>query len=88
MRVTWKLRKDDSQASLEADVVLVATGRRPYIEGLGLADVGVALTERGQVKVDAPLEDQRPRHLRHRRRASPARCSPTRPRTRGWRWPR
>ena len=51
--VTWKLRKDDSEASLDADVVLVATGRRPYVEGLGLDAVGVEMTERGQVKVDA-----------------------------------
>ena len=36
IRVTYKLRKDDSEASLDADVVLVATGRRPYVEGLGL----------------------------------------------------
>ncbi|HRO11440.1 dihydrolipoyl dehydrogenase [Amaricoccus sp.] len=53
IRVTWKLRKDDSEAALDADIVLVATGRRPYVEGLGLDAVGVALTERGQVKVDS-----------------------------------
>jgi len=52
VHVTYKLRKDDSEASLDADVVLVATGRRPYAEGLGLDAAGVALTERGQVKVD------------------------------------
>ena len=52
VHVTYKLRKDDSEASLDADVVLVATGRRPYVEGLGLDAVGVELTERGQVKVD------------------------------------
>jgi dihydrolipoamide dehydrogenase len=38
---------------LDADVVLVATGRRPSTDGLGLADLGVALTDRGQVEVDA-----------------------------------
>src|SRR6202012_1425308 len=37
--------------ALEADVVLVAIGRRPYTEGLGLEAVGVA-TERGQVVID------------------------------------
>jgi dihydrolipoamide dehydrogenase len=37
--------------TLEADVVLVAIGRRPYTEGLGLEAVGVA-TERGQVVID------------------------------------
>ena len=38
--------------TLEADVVLVSVGRRPYIQGLGLEAVGVK-TERGQVVVDA-----------------------------------
>lgn len=50
--VDYKLRKDDSGGSVEADVVLVATGRRPYVSGLGLDAVGVALTDRGQVKTD------------------------------------
>jgi dihydrolipoamide dehydrogenase len=48
----YKLRKDDSAGTVEADVVLVATGRRPYTEGLGLEALGVA-TERGQVRTDA-----------------------------------
>ena len=38
--------------TLEADVVLVATGRRPYTDGLGLEAAGVA-TERGRVTIDA-----------------------------------
>lgn len=38
--------------TLAADIVLVAIGRRPYTEGLGLAEVGVALDERGRVKTD------------------------------------
>jgi dihydrolipoamide dehydrogenase len=38
--------------TIDADVVLVAVGRRPYTEGLGLEAVGVK-TERGQVVVDA-----------------------------------
>jgi dihydrolipoyl dehydrogenase len=37
---------------LDADVVLVAVGRRPFTEGLGLEALGVK-TERGQVIVDA-----------------------------------
>ena len=36
---------------LEADVVLVAIGRRPYTRGLGLEALGVAM-ERGQVVID------------------------------------
>jgi len=34
------------------DVLLVAVGRRPYTEGLGAAEVGVKLDERGRVMVD------------------------------------
>jgi dihydrolipoamide dehydrogenase len=52
-KVAWKLRKDDSPGELEADVVLVATGRRPYTRGLGLEAAGVELTERGQIRTDA-----------------------------------
>ncbi len=36
-KVHYKLRKDDSEAVLDADVVLVATGRRPYVDGLQIA---------------------------------------------------
>jgi dihydrolipoamide dehydrogenase len=39
--------------TLRADVVLLAIGRRPYVEGLGLEAAGVALDERGRVKTDA-----------------------------------
>jgi len=37
--------------TLESDYVLVAIGRRPYTEGLGLEQLGVAM-ERGRVKVN------------------------------------
>lgn len=52
-KVTYKLRKNDVEETLDADVVLVATGRKPYTEGLGLEALGVAMTDRGQVKTDA-----------------------------------
>ena len=38
--------------TLDADVVLVATGRRPHTEGLGLEALGAAM-ERGRVVIDA-----------------------------------
>ncbi|MFZ5737859.1 MAG: dihydrolipoyl dehydrogenase [Pseudomonadota bacterium] len=38
--------------TLEADIVLVAIGRVPYTEGLGLKEAGVALDERGRVVID------------------------------------
>ena len=50
-KVTYKLRKDDSEHVIDADAVLVATGRKPYVDGLGLDALGVEMTQRGQVKV-------------------------------------
>jgi dihydrolipoamide dehydrogenase len=44
---------------VEADAVLVATGRRPATDGLGLEDAGVR-TERGAVLVDGRLETSVP----------------------------
>ena len=52
-KVHYKLRKDDSEHVLDADAVLLATGRKPYTDGLGLADLGVEMSERGQIKTDA-----------------------------------
>ena len=51
-KVNYKLRKDDSDNQIEADIVLVATGRKPYTDGLGLDALGVAMTDRGQIKTD------------------------------------
>lgn len=50
--ISYKLKKDDSDHQVVADVVLVATGRKPYTEGLGLDALGVELSERGQIKTD------------------------------------
>ena len=50
--VTYKLRKDDSEATLDADTVLLATGRKPYTAGLGLEALGVEMLPRGMVKID------------------------------------
>ena len=49
-KVTYKLRKDDSEHIIDADTVLVATGRRPFTNGLGLDALGVEMSERGQIK--------------------------------------
>ena len=50
--VSYKLRKDDTEASLTADAVLLATGRVPYTQGLGLDTLGVEMHPRGQIKTD------------------------------------
>lgn len=50
-QVTFEPVKGGDAVTLDADVVLVATGRAPYIDGLGLDSVGIE-TERGKVKTD------------------------------------
>ncbi len=52
-KVTYKLRKDDSEHVIDADTVLLATGRKPYTDGLGLEALGVEMSERGQINTDA-----------------------------------
>jgi dihydrolipoamide dehydrogenase len=42
-----------AQETLETDVMLVSIGRRPYTEGLGLKEIGVALDPRGRVVTDS-----------------------------------
>ncbi|WP_439576927.1 dihydrolipoyl dehydrogenase [Elioraea sp.] len=48
--LTVEPAKGGKAEQIAADVVLVAIGRRAYTEGLGLAEVGVQLDERGRVK--------------------------------------
>jgi dihydrolipoamide dehydrogenase len=38
---------------IDTDIALVAVGRKPFTEGLGLDIVGVALDERGRIRTDA-----------------------------------
>jgi dihydrolipoamide dehydrogenase len=52
LKATVEPAKGGTAESIEADVVLVAVGRVPYTEGLGLKDVGVKLDERGRIVVD------------------------------------
>jgi len=52
LSVKYTLRTDESEHEAEADVVLVAVGRRAFTEGLGLEAAGIAM-ERGKVVTDA-----------------------------------
>jgi dihydrolipoamide dehydrogenase len=51
---------DNSKGKISADVVLVSTGRKPFSEGLGLEDVGVAKDQRGFVQVDGHFQTSVP----------------------------
>ncbi len=58
--VTFEPVKGGAAETMEADVVLVATGRRPYADGLGLKEAGVEMDERGRVKTDGHLRTNVP----------------------------
>ena len=51
--VTYVKRKKETEHQVEADVVLVATGRKPFLDGLGLEALGIMLTDGGQIKTDS-----------------------------------
>jgi dihydrolipoamide dehydrogenase len=48
--------RDGKILEFPADKVLVAVGRRPYADGLDLAQAGIELTEKKRIKVDAHLK--------------------------------
>ncbi|MCF6355314.1 MAG: dihydrolipoyl dehydrogenase [Candidatus Polarisedimenticolaceae bacterium] len=52
VRLTLESVETGAVETLQADIVLVAVGRRPYTSGLGLQQIGVALDERGFIDVD------------------------------------
>ena len=61
LKVTVEPAQDSSSSeTLEADIVLVAIGRRPYTEGLGLEAAGIALDERRRVKIDEHFQTSVP----------------------------
>ncbi|MDH4439586.1 MAG: dihydrolipoyl dehydrogenase [Rhizobium sp.] len=51
-KVTFEPVKGGEAQTLDADVVLVATGRKPFTAGLGLEGAGIALDNRGRVEID------------------------------------
>ena len=51
-KVTFEPVKGGEAQVLEADVVLIATGRKAFTDNLGLADAGVVLDNRGRVEIN------------------------------------
>ena len=45
--------KDGKTEDLEADVLLVCVGRRPYTNNLGLQELGIELDNRGRIPVNS-----------------------------------
>jgi dihydrolipoamide dehydrogenase len=53
--VTFEPVKGGAAETIEADAVLISTGRRAYSDSLGLKEAGVEVDERGRVKTDGHL---------------------------------
>lgn len=51
---------DGKKSSIQGDVVLVSTGRKPYTDGLGLDNVGVKLDDRGRVQTNTHYQTNVP----------------------------
>ncbi len=58
--LTVEPAKGGTPEEITADVVLVAVGRVPYTDGLGAKEIGVALDERGRVRIDAHFQTNVP----------------------------
>jgi len=60
VKLTVEPARGGAAETLEADVVMVCIGRRPFVDGLGLDAAGVTLTPRGRIQVDAHLQTSVP----------------------------
>lgn len=60
VKLTVEPSKGGAAEVLDFDVVLVATGRRPYTQGLGLQELGVKMDKIGRVIVDAEFKTNVP----------------------------
>jgi dihydrolipoamide dehydrogenase len=50
--VLYQKNSDESEHSIEADIVLVATGRKPFTNGLGIKELGIKVSEKGYIEID------------------------------------
>ncbi|EJD74184.1 dihydrolipoyl dehydrogenase [Loa loa] len=60
IKINVESAKGGNPQTLEADTVLVAIGRRPYTEGLGIENVGIKLDSKGRVPVSERFQTSVP----------------------------
>ena len=60
VKVAWSSDGGKERGVEECDKVMVAVGRRPVTEGLGLAELGVETDKKGFVRVDAQFQTNVP----------------------------
>ncbi len=58
--LTVEPAKGGPAETVQADIVLVAIGRRPCVEGLGLDKAGIKLSPRGRIEVDGHFQTSVP----------------------------
>jgi dihydrolipoamide dehydrogenase len=56
VKITLEAVADQAIQEINADIALVAVGRRPYTDNLGLEKVGITLDERGKISVNNHLQ--------------------------------
>lgn len=61
--VAVEAAKGGKEETLDADVILVAIGRRPYTQGLGLDKIGLETDDRGRLIIDQEFRTKIP-HIR------------------------
>lgn len=52
VEVTYEALTDGKSGSMKADVVLVATGRKPFTTGVGIEEMGIQKDPQGRITVD------------------------------------
>lgn len=60
VELEYESLKDGSKGSIQGDVVLVSTGRKPFTDGLGLETVGIEKDDRGRVKINSHYQTNVP----------------------------
>lgn len=60
LNVKYVMHKDNTEHAIYTDVVLVATGRKPYTKNLGLEKAGIETDKRGCVKVNSTWQTNKP----------------------------
>ena len=58
LKVQVEKLSDGSKSEIECDYILVATGRRPFSEGLGLEKLGIKRDKAGRVQVDSHFQTE------------------------------
>ena len=54
--ISYSFRNNQKTEQINSEIILVSTGRRPFIEGLNLKEIGVEINKHGQIVTDESLK--------------------------------